>query len=170
MVHLFLLVGSRPLFPMFIETRPTLFWLKFPPKSLHTGKEGGKRTIECGKIPVQPILGDYYFQRAFESTWYSIPIYVKGFTTVQGFCTFSWHWNMIFSTDSLLENSKKYILQRILVTFTFSCALDSFDYFFFDKRSGIICIVDILGQDVDILHQFQFGKFNQYLVVGRALS
>ena len=102
-VHLFLQVGRRPLFPMFIEPRPTLFRLKFPSISLHSMKREGRTFTKCGKkhfktCASQPILGDFNFQRAFEIPWCSNPINVKGFTTVQGFLchplilkVISWH-------------------------------------------------------------------------------
>ena len=48
-VHLFLQVGRRPLFPMFIEPRPTLFRLKFPSISLHSMKRGEEHLQNVGK-------------------------------------------------------------------------------------------------------------------------
>ena len=65
-----------------------------------------------------------------------------------------------------MNRYSKMNLQKDIITFTFSCVLDSSDYIFIDKRSGMIMVADILGQDVSTLQQLQF---NQYLVVVRAL-
>ena len=71
-VHLFLQVGRRPLFPMFIEPRPNPFSVKIPPNITPQYEKGGKNIYKMwGKkhfktCASQPILGDFNFQRAFE--------------------------------------------------------------------------------------------------------
>ena len=56
---------------MFIETQPQPSSVRIPPSiTPQWEREGRKGTIGCGKLPVQPVWGDYTFKSEFKSTWY----------------------------------------------------------------------------------------------------
>ena len=154
----FFCLAAVPSSRCLLRVSPNPLRLEFPPISLHSGrKRGEKRYNGMWEITCATSLRDYTFKSEFESTWYPIPIYVKGFTIVQGFSAARWHWNMFFSLNMFFQQVSQRSLKVNLAKklhYTHLCFgqlqlllfFDNFEFLFF---------AEIVGQEVATFQQQQ---------------